>query len=166
MEGAREQHPAGRFVRAHRHEDGFGQRAGAVVEAGIGNIEPGERRHHGLVFVNHLQRALARFRLVRSVGGIEFAAGGDLPNRRRNMMLVGAGADEVQPVAILVSALVHQARYRHFRQRVGHLAELVATQLVRYFVEQLVDGCGADRIEHGANIVVGMGNEGHRKFWC
>ena len=45
------QHPARGLVQPHRHQDGLGQRRGAVVEAGVGCIQSGQRRDHGLVLV-------------------------------------------------------------------------------------------------------------------
>ena len=61
---------------------------------------PISRTHHRLVFVDQLQGALAGLRLVRRVGGVEFAARGDGPHGRRDVVLVGAGADEIQRPAV------------------------------------------------------------------
>ncbi len=88
----------------HRHQHRLGQRRGAVVERGVRDVHAGQRGHHGLVFVQQLQRALAGLGLVRRVGGVELAARDDLPHRRRNMVLVRAGADEIGIRAVLVSA--------------------------------------------------------------
>jgi hypothetical protein len=96
MHRRRHQHAtAAGLVGAHRHQHRLGQRGSAVVQRGIRDIQPGQAGHHGLVFVQQLQRALAGFGLIRRVGGVELAARDDLPDRRRDVVLVGAGADEV-----------------------------------------------------------------------
>ena len=81
-------------VGAHGHEDGLGECRGTVVQGGVGGVHGGEPRHHGLVFVEELQDALAGLGLVGCVGGIELAPRGDLPHCGGDVVFVGPGPDE------------------------------------------------------------------------
>jgi hypothetical protein len=118
MQCAGDQHaPAGVLaVGAYRHQQRLAQAAGAVVQGGVGDLHAGQAADHALVFVEHLQRALAGLGLVGRIGRVELAAGGDLPHRRRDMVLVGAGADEVQRRAVLAGAFQHELGDGHLRQ--------------------------------------------------
>ena len=87
-------------IGAHRHETGFGQCGSAVVHRGVRYLHARQGADHGLVLVDQLQGALARLRLVRRIRGIKFAARGNGPHRRRNVVFVGPGADEIQGPAI------------------------------------------------------------------
>ncbi len=78
----------------------FGERRCAVVERRIRDFHARQAAHHGLVFVQQLQRALARFRLIRRVGAVELATRDDRPDRGGNVMLISAGAQEVQRATV------------------------------------------------------------------
>jgi hypothetical protein len=160
MEAGRHQHAARGLVRAHRHQHGLGQRRSAVVERGVGDVEAGERRHHALEFVQHLQRALARFGLVGRVGGIEFAARGDLPYGGGDVVRVGARADEVEPAAILCRALFHEARDGHFVEA-GREVRRAVTQVRGDFVEKRLDRVGAECGEHRGDVFGSVRGVGH-----
>ena len=149
-------------VRTHGHQRGLGQRRRTVVERGVADIEPGQLGDHRLVLVNRLQRALAGLRLVGRIRAVELAARRDVPDRGRDVVLVGPGADETHRRAVHLRALAHQARYFHFAHRVGHVMQLVDHQLRRYLVEQIVDRIGADRLQHFARVFLGVRYEGHR----
>ncbi len=161
MHGGRQQHAARGLVHPHRHEHRLGQRRGAVVEARVGHVQAGERCHHGLVFVQQLQRALARLRLVRRVRRVELAARRELPDCGGNVMLVGAGADEVEVAAIAFRPLLHQAHHLHFGQSRRHLFQCSGLEFRGDLVEQILHGRRADRLEHGADLGFGVGNERH-----
>ena len=110
MQGAGDQYPLGfgLTVGAHRHQQRLGQRRSTVVQRGIGHGQAGQARHHALIFVQHLQGALTGLRLVGRVGAVEFATTDDLPHRRRDVMLVGAGAQEAQRAGIIRRSRFHQ----------------------------------------------------------
>ena len=74
--------------------------APSYIEA-LATSHAGQRGDHRLVFVDELQRALAGLGLVRRVGAVELAARHDRPDRRRDVVLVGAGADEIERQAVL-----------------------------------------------------------------
>ena len=110
-------------VRAHGHEAGLGERGGAVVERRVRHIQRGQARDHGLVLVHDLQRALARLGLVRRVGAVDLAARDEGPDGRRNVVLVGAGADEVERQAVARRARAGEPGHIHFRQCLGHTGQ-------------------------------------------
>ena len=107
-------------MRAHRHQHRLGKSCRPVIQACIGDIHAGQRGDHGLIFVQQLQRALARLGLVRGIGGVKFAACDDLPDGCGNVVFVSACADKIQIAAINFSTLLHQARYVHFGQAFRH----------------------------------------------
>jgi hypothetical protein len=163
VERARDQHLAGfRFaVGTQRHEDGFGQARRTVIHRGVGHVHAGEAGHHGLVFVNGLQGALARLGLVRRVGGVELTTGDQLPHRCRNVMLIGTGTDKTDSPFILLCPRRHDGRDFHFRQAVGQLFQLAGFQVGRNFIKQVLDALGTNGVEHGADVVIGMRDIGH-----
>ena len=149
-------------VGAQAHEHRFRQAGGAVVDGGVGDVHAGEPGDQGLVFVDHLQGALAGFRLVRGVGGVELTAGGDFPYRRRDVVRVGAAAEEAEREAVLLGALGHQAGHFHLAAPFGQGVEAVAGfQVGGDFIEQVLDAVGANRLEHGLDVVRSMGDIGH-----
>ena len=66
----------------------------AVVHRGVGDLHAGQQRDLGLEFEQGLQRALRDFRLVGRVGGQEFAALDQVVDAGRDVMPVGAAAEE------------------------------------------------------------------------
>jgi hypothetical protein len=56
------------------HEHRLGARGGAVVHAGVGDVEAGELGDDGLELEDRLQRALRHLGLVRRVRGVELGA--------------------------------------------------------------------------------------------
>ena len=142
MQGARHQHPAGLglAVGTHRHQHRLRQGRGPVVERGVGDVQRGQRRHHRLEFVEQLQGALARLCLVGGVGAVELPAGGDLPHRRRDVVVIGPGADEAQGLAVRAGAGVHQPGDVHLRLPGRDGGEFADSQPRRDLVEQVVDG--------------------------
>ena len=66
---------------------------------------------------------------------------------------------------ILLGALGHQAGHFHFAAPFGQGVEAVAGfQVGGDFIEQVLDAVGANRLEHGLDVVRGMGNVGHGAF--
>ena len=163
MYGGGHQNAARGLVRTHCHQGRFSQRGSAVIHAGVGYIHAGQRGHHGLVFVEQLQCALACFCLIRGIGGIEFAAGGDLPHCGRDVVFVGAGADEIKIAPIHLGPLLHQPGDFHFAQPRQRF-QAAAFQGGRDLIEQLFNGVCADACKHRAYIFFSMGNERHGLF--
>ena len=79
---------------AHGHHHGFRCAGRAVVHGGIGDFHAGELADHGLEFEDGLQRALRDLRLVRRVGGEEFAARDQRVDDDGAVVAIGAGAEE------------------------------------------------------------------------
>jgi len=76
------------------HEAGLGQGAGAVVEAGVGDIHSGEGADQGLELEDRLQCALGDLRLVGRVAGQELPPADHLIDDGRDEPSVGAAAPE------------------------------------------------------------------------
>ncbi len=102
-------------VRAHGHEAGLGERGRAVVERGVRHVHRGQAGDHGLELVHDLQRALARLGLVRRVGAVDLAARDERPDRRGDVVLVGARADEVERQAVAPPRARRRAGRRPFQ---------------------------------------------------
>ena len=117
--------------------------------------------NHRLVFVDGLQRALTRLRLIRRVSSVVFTARGDLPHRRRDMMLIGASTDKTDSAFILARARRHQRGHFHFRETVRQLFQCAGFQMRRNFIEQILNAGNANGVEHGLHIFRGVGNIGH-----
>ncbi len=164
MNGGRYQYPL-RFrpaIGTHRHQHRFGQRRRAVIERGVGDLHAGETRHHGLVFVEQLQGTLAGLGLVRGIGGVELAPGGDLPHRSGNVMLIRPCTDEAERLAISRRPLTHQPANLHLVQRLRkHPFHGGCPQLGRNFGKQRLDPLDADDLQHLSDLFLGVWNERH-----
>ena len=154
VHGARDQHPPGaalaRDPRSHQHR--LGERGGPVVERGVGGVEPRQRRHHRLELVEELQRPLARLGLIGRVGGVELAAPGDLPDRGRQVVVVGSGADEAERAPVVGGPRLHQAGHLELRERARHALQPGEAQPGRDLGEQLLDALHADCAQHLAQV--------------
>ena len=138
-------------------------RARAVVERRVGDLHARQARHHGLVLVEELQRALARLGLVRRVGAVELAARRDGPHCRGNVMLVGAGADEAERPAVEPRALGHQPPDLHLAQRPrARRRALVSRRLAGISSKSCSMLLDADGREHRRDILAGVRDEGHQ----
>ena len=93
VDGRRDNDPAPSAGARDRHQRALGERGRAVVHRGVGDVHAGQSRDQTLKLVDHLQGALGDLRLVRRVGGVELAAGQDLPDGRRDEVPVGSGAE-------------------------------------------------------------------------
>src|SRR5262249_62020007 len=80
------------------HQDGLGDRAAAVVQAGIGYIHAAELANERLVLEKRLQATLARFGLIRSVGSVELAAASGGRHHGRDKMIVATAAQEADRI--------------------------------------------------------------------
>ena len=76
-------------------------------------------------------------------------------------MLVRAGAGEIERRAVLRRAFFHEARHVHLRKARRHLGQRIDLERGRNLVEQILDAGDADRLQHGADVGFGVGNEGH-----
>ena len=94
VDGPRHGHPGALAVDAQAHEQGLGERGGAVVHGGVDHVHAEQPGGEGLVLEDTLQGALADLRLVGGVGGEELGAGGQGAHRLRDVVAVGARADQ------------------------------------------------------------------------
>ena len=72
------------------HQRSFGERRRAVVHRGIRHFLAGKLRHQRLKLENRSQRALSKFRLIRSVRSEELAALHERVSNHRAQMRVNA----------------------------------------------------------------------------
>ena len=106
---------------ADRHQRRFRGCRSAVVVRGGHHVEAGQLRDQRLVLVDRLQRALADLGLVRRVRGVELASTEDLVDGRRDVVAVGARAEEArQADAVSGGERLQPARQC---QLIGRLAE-------------------------------------------
>ena len=94
VDGPRHGHPGALAVDAQAHEQGLGERGGAVVHGGVDHVHAEQPGGEGLVLEDALQGALADLRLVGGVGGEELGAGGQGAHRLRDVVAVGARAHQ------------------------------------------------------------------------
>ena len=124
---------------------------------------------HRLVLVDHLQRALAGFCLVRRVRTVELAARCDIPDGCRNVVLVGTGTDKAQTAHRRIAArsnCIRRVQSRHFRSARGrqYASRQRFDTAARFgnFVEQVVDTLAAPMASSISSCVfLGMRYERH-----
>ena len=115
------------------------ERRGAVIERGIGHLHAGQQRHLALELEQHLQRALAHLRLVRRVGGQELAAHQQLIDAGRDVVAIGAGAEEAR----------HRVRrVREADARDDAVQALRANEHVDRLVQVVVENAQVVDLEH------------------
>ena len=146
-----------------RHEGRLGRGGGAVVVRGGRHLHPGQLADERLELVDALQRALRDLRLVRRVGGRELGAPDHLADHGRDQVAVDAGPEEAdlgdpvaagEPCQLGADLLLDEGR-RHVpgagADRGGNV------------VEQVVDRCDADGVEHPSVVGLGVRGVGHRR---
>ena len=165
MQGARHENPFGFgfAVGPHRHQYRLSQRRSAVIQRGVGHVHGGQARHHALVFIEYLQRALTGFRLIGRVGAVELAAPDDLPDRRRDVVLVGARAQETERTGHGRRPRVQQPADLPLVQRLRQSRQFADAQHRRNFVEQRLQVRCANRGQHRLDIGRSMGNKRHER---
>src|SRR5215210_1218375 len=127
-----------------RHEGRFHDRVRAVVDGGVGDLEPCQLGDHGLELEDRLQGALADLRLVRGVGGQKLTAGDDCTNGGGYDPVVGPRAEEDgQPRSVV------------FRQGVDFSERLVLREGRRKVELSFVS-----RVDVGEEVVQGLGPNG------
>ena len=104
------------------------------------------------------------FRLVGRVAGEEFAALDQMVDARRDMVAIGAAAEEEGRFArdqILPRQRAKLPLDRHFRRMHRQVDRPVEPRRLRHVAEQIVDRLGADRGEHARAVVVAQGQITH-----
>ncbi len=164
MHGGRHQNPLRLrlAVRTHRHEAGLGHGGGTVVQRRIGDLHPREARNHRLIFVDQLQRALTRLSLIWRVCAVELATRRECPHRRRDVMLIGSGADEAQRPSVHAGALAHEPADFHLIHLRRNSLQRLDTQGRGNLFKELFDARHPDRGEHRLDIRRSVRNEGHQ----
>ena len=153
-----------------RHEHRLGHRGRAVVHRRVGDIHAGEARHLRLEFEQILQRALRDLGLVGGVAGQELAALDEVVDRGRDMVLVGAAAEEERPGAgghvarreaaeMPLDRLLGHVR-RQPRDRAGEPRRL------GHVGEQRLDVGDADGSQHGTAVGGGVREIAHQVSPC
>ena len=142
--------------RAHRQVAGGGDRGRALVEAGVGDRQPGQLRHRGLELEHHLQPALGDLRLVGRVGGEELRARGDRVDDRRHVVVVHPGADEADlrfGVGVAAGERGQALVDLGLAEPVGQRQRPAQAQRLGDLLEELGGRIDADRVEHLGAVV-------------
>ena len=144
---------------AGRHRHRFPARGRSVVERGIRHRTAIETRHLRLELEQHLERALRDFRLIRRVGGQEFAALNNVIHARWHMMLICACAQEKRAMRrshILEGKFRKMPLNRHFAGMVGKAGDRsIQLRLCGHINEQIINRLCADDAKH--RLPVGWG---------
>ena len=90
------------YALGHQHR--FGKRGRSVIHGSIGHFHSRQLANERLEFENRLQRTLRYFRLVRSVRRKKFRTRNDVIDYGRDVMLVGAGAEEADPLCSSIAS--------------------------------------------------------------
>src|SRR5438128_389771 len=77
------------------------------------------------------------------------------------MMLVGPRTNEVEIIAVLCSALLHQLTDLHFGHCHWHLCKSLRAQLRRNFFKQRFNAADTNGGQHFSYIILGVWNKGH-----
>ena len=153
--------PPGRAVGGGENH-GLGQRRGAVVHRSIAHVEPGELADRRLVLEDGLQRTLAALGLIGRVRRQELGATGESVDDGRHVGVVDAGPQERDQ---LVGRTVARGKPGQLTQHVGFAGRLGQAEpageahLVGDILEEVIERRDADRGEHLAHVLLGMGNE-------
>ena len=151
---------------AVRHQDRFPHRGRAVVHRRVRDFAAEQARDLRLELEHHLQRALRDLGLVGRVAGQELAALDDVVDARRDVMLVGAAAEEEGHVA-RDHVLARKRRHVPFDRHLGgvHRQALDRPRQPRalgHVTEQFVDRAGADHAQHLAAVGVAQRQVTHQ----
>ena len=102
--------------------------APSYIEA-LATGRPVRSDDEGLELEDGLQRALGQLGLVGRVGGVELAAEQELVDRRRDVVRVGAGAEERhRRDPVLAADLVEEVDQTAFVERLGQLERALEPQ--------------------------------------
>ena len=82
------------LVQTEREQARLSQGRCTVIMAGIGDLHAGQLADHGLVLEHGLQHALAQFRLVRCVGGVELGALQDEVDGGRDVVSIASTTEK------------------------------------------------------------------------
>ena len=126
MQPARE-HGLAPLGDAMRHQRRLGAGGRAVIHGGVGDLHAGEHGDLRLELEQILQRALRYLRLIGRVAGQELRALDQMIDARRNVMLIGAGADEEGRARGRDIALRHSAE----QTRSTSISDFAARQIER-----------------------------------
>jgi len=144
-----------------RHEGGLGDSGRAVVQRGVRDLHPRQLADQGLILEGRLQRPLAHLGLVRRVGCQELGPRRNVPDRRRNVMIVGSRSQEragrVRP-PVARSEAPHMGSQLHFGHRGRKVERLVAQELLGHLREQVPHGSGPHRPEHRLQVFLASGH--------
>ena len=135
-----------------RHRDRLPAGGRAVIHGGVGDVAAVEARDLGLELEQRLERALGDLGLVGRVAGQELAALDQMIDARRDMMAIGAAAEEEGhlPGDQVAAGKAGQVTLdRHLAGMVGEARDLAAEPGgLGHVDEQIVDRRSADRGQH------------------
>jgi hypothetical protein len=132
------------------HQDGLGRAGRAVIERGVGDVQPGELADERLVLEDDLERALADLGLVGRVRADELAPRAQVIDDRRDEVVVGPSAEEGQVAGVGVLAADPVDRPDELELRLGRRQVERPVQPDRFgdAAEQVGDRAGARPGQH------------------
>ena len=132
-----------------RHQHRLGRRGRAVIHRGIGHFHAGQHGDLSLKLEQCLQRALGDLGLIGRIGSKELGALNQVVDARRNVMPIGAAADEER------HGSGRHVASRHLRKRPLDFELALAGRQIRRAQccgrnvgEQIIDVAHADAGEH------------------
>src|ERR1700694_1957176 len=150
-----------------RHRGRFRQRRRAIVEGGIGDVEAGQQRDHGLKLVGRLQGALASLGLVGRVRGVEIRPGDDLVDDRRTEPPRCPGTEEAvrgRNPHVEAAQLAEVLDELHLGERLGKL-DSVEPQRSRQVLAHPVGAVELQGLQHLGAFGVGVREVSHEPDW-
>ena len=146
------------------HVRGLDQGRGAIVERRVRDLHPGQRADHRLELEERLQHTLRQLRLVGRVGRVELRTARQRPDDRRDVVVVGARpreADQIVGRSVLRRQPAHVGEDLLLGDTGWQIERIGEPESLRDLREEGIDGGHADRREHLADVVLGMGREVH-----
>ncbi len=131
---------------------------------GVGYLHAGQRADHALILKDGLQRPLADFRLVRSVGGIEFGTTYDVIYHAGHVVIIGPGPQKTGIMVQVGIALAHPLQFPENLQLGERLwqGDLRETQRLRHVGKQVLDAVHPDGRQHRLPFGLAMGDVSHQ----
>ena len=142
------------------HEDALGQAGGAVIHAGVGDLHAEEAADQGLELVDYLERALADFGLVGSVGGEKLAAGHQGLNDGGYEMVVGPSTQEGGAAAQRTVSSGQCSQFLLYFQlrKGGGQVQWRVSEFLGYVVKEFVYGRQAQGGQHFGLFIFSVGD--------
>ncbi len=147
-----------------RHQCRFRQGRGPVVDRSIGHVHAAELGDHGLVLKDRPQCSLAGLGLIGRVSREKLAARDEMVDGAGDVMIVGATPEKAAigvGVGVLISQVTQMVDEVGLGERGGEGQRSRQARLGGYAHQQILDGAGADDVEHEPLLVASVRDVSH-----